>query len=220
LNDDSKGAAPSQSLLRRASVLSARAGALERSQAQYEGQVARQVSAIARSAARLFDQLGLPDFANVSLPAHARYARNVRQKTLCYLANADADTAVYRAVLLGSDGRLRLYTARSPLASLPGAPAAVYRDVVDWSAQRAVPGLTVTDVMAALDAALDNVEQHVMAEERRLAEASAALASRPDRVEQIDAARRNAHEPVDSAGADLFSGPFASLRQYVSPPPK
>jgi hypothetical protein len=216
LNDDPKGTAHSQSLLRRASALSARAGALERSQAQYEGQVARQVVAVARSAARFFDQLGLPDFANVSLPAHARYARNVRQKTLCYLANADADTAVYRAVLLGSDGRLRLYTARSPLEAPPGSAPAVYRDVIDWTAQRAVPGLSVTDVMAALDAALDTVERHVQAEEQRLAQANAALTTRPERADQLGTAGRSPAARDD--GGDLFSGPFASLRQYVTPP--
>ena len=183
MNDESTNrSAHTQSLLRRAAALSARAGALQRAQAQYEGQVARQVTAVARSAARFFDQLGLPDFPATSLPPHARYVRNVRQKTLCYQATADGDTAIYRAVLLGSDGRLRLYSARSPLEAPPGgAQAAVYRDVTDWSAQRAVEGLSVTDVMAALDAAMDVVEQHVAEEEERLNAASVALVGRPER---------------------------------------
>jgi hypothetical protein len=59
LNDEAESrSAQTQTLLRRAAALSVRAGALQRAQAQYEGQVARQVTAVARSAARFFDQLG------------------------------------------------------------------------------------------------------------------------------------------------------------------
>jgi hypothetical protein len=226
LNDDSAHrSAQTQTLLRRAAALSVRAGALQRAQAQYEGQVARQVTAVARSAARFFDQLGLPDFPAASLPPHARYVRNVRQKTLCYQATSVGDTAIYRAVLLGSDGRLRLYSARSPLESQGGGAAStVYRDVSDWSAQRAVEGLSVNDVLASLDAAMDVVERHVAEEEERLSAANSALGTRPERPTDgslhrdvllhgtAAALKANAAEP---STAERVVGPFAAIKSYV-----
>ena len=184
------------------------------------------MTAVARSAARFFEQLGLPDFPATSLPPHARYVRNVRQKTLCYQATSDGDSAVYRAVLLGSDGRLRLYSARSPLeAAAGGAASAVYRDVSDWSAQRAVEGLSVNDVLAALDAAMDVVERHVAEEEDRLSAANVALGTRPERPTDGSlhrdvllhgtAAARAAPPAAEASAADRLVRPFAAIKSYV-----
>jgi hypothetical protein len=63
----------------------------------------------------------------------------------------------------------------------------------------------------------------VQAEEQRLTQAAAALTSRPERSEAPPAEvpqPRAPGEPSESPSEDLFSGQFASLRQYVTPPPK
>ena len=117
---------------------------------------------------------------------------------------------VIRALLLGRDGTLRLFTARSvdsrDLLQIlePGRvlPSGVTRDVVDWSPLVRVDGFRPFEILDKLSASLDVVEEQLSVAEERVAVQKAALTSGDLKaLRALPAPARTRDDPVRAISA-------------------
>lgn len=171
--------------LTRASALANRAKELRRAQLEVQELTAREVQVLARAAATFFDTIPLPEFTQTLLPRSARDLRKVRHRIIHRtVQNSDAGTEI-RALLLGRDGALRLFTARSEdsrdllLIMEPGRklPAGVVREFVEWSPALRVSGFRAFEILDRLSGTLDSVEEQIADAEHRVQVQKAALSS-------------------------------------------
>ena len=171
--------------LARASALANRARDLRRAQAEVKELTTREVQVLARTAASFFDSVPLAEFTSTLLPQSARGLRRIRHRILHRtIHNTNAGTLI-RALLLGRDGSLRLFTARSAdsrdllLILEPGRtlPVGLMRDVVEWTPMLRVPGFRPFEILDKLSHALDAVEEQIGDAEQRVAVQKAALTS-------------------------------------------
>lgn len=168
----------------RAAALTARARALGAAQAEVHSLTMTEVDALAHAAANFFDTLPLPEFSGTLLPASARGARRMRHKVLHQAMVADENGATLRALLLGRDAQLRMFSARSSVARDfmsaiepgQGFMAGINRDVAEWTPRMRIAEFRPADVLDRLSAALDEVEQRLAIAERRIAAQRTALA--------------------------------------------
>ncbi|MDZ7631251.1 MAG: hypothetical protein U5K74_07865 [Gemmatimonadaceae bacterium] len=171
--------------LARASALANRARELRRAQAEVQALTAREVQVLARTAARFFDSIPLVEFTPTLLPQSARGLRRIRHRILHRTIHNTAMGTLIRALLLGRDGNLRLFSARSAdsrdllLIMEPGRslPVGVMRDVVDWTPMLRVPGFRPFEILDRLSHSLDAVEEQIADAERRVQVQRAALTS-------------------------------------------
>ncbi len=171
--------------LARASALANRARDLRRAQAEVQELTAREVQVLARTAASFFDSIPLAEFTATLMPQSARGLRRIRHRILHRtILNGDTGMLI-RALLLGRDGNLRLFSARSAdardllLIMEPGRtlPVGVLRDVVDWTPTLRVPGFRPFEILDRLSQSLDAVEEQLADAETRVAVQKAALKS-------------------------------------------
>jgi hypothetical protein len=171
--------------LARATTLANRARDLRRAQSEVQELTSREVQVLARTAASFFDSTPLPEFTATLLPHSARGLRRIRHRILHRtIHNGDAGMLI-RALLLGKDGNLRLFSARSAdardlmLIMEPGRslPAGVVRDVVDWTPTLRIPGFRPFEILDKLSHSLDAVEEQIADAEHRVQVQKAALAS-------------------------------------------
>ena len=171
--------------LARATALANRARDLRRAQSEVQELTAREVKVLAHTAASFFDSIPLPEFTSTLLPQSARRLRRIRHRILHRtIHNTDTGTLI-RALLLGRDGMLRLFSARSAdsrellLILEPGRtlPVGVMRDVVDWTPTLRVPGFRPFEILGKLSQSLDAVEDQIGEAELRVQVQKAALAS-------------------------------------------
>lgn len=171
--------------LARASALATRAKELRNAQHAVQEMTAREVQVLAHTAATFFETIPLPEFSPLLLPHHARGVRNIRHRIVHRTATDTTTGTIVRALLLGRDGTLRLFTARSPLsrdllvALDPGRalPNAVLREVVDWSPMLRIPDFRPFEILDKLSQSLDAVEQRITNAEARVKAQRAALDS-------------------------------------------
>lgn len=171
--------------LARASTLAKRARALRRAQSEVQELTAREVQVLARTAAAFFDSIPLAEFTSTLLPPTARGLRRIRHRILHRTIHNTETGTLIRALLLGRDGNLRLFSARSAdsrdllLIMEPGRalPAGVMRDVVDWTPTLRVPGFRPFEILDQLSHSLDSVEDQIEDAEQRVRVQRAALAS-------------------------------------------
>ena len=174
----------------------------------------QEVVTLAGAAAHFFDALALPEFSGSLLPSTARSARRMRHKVLHQVMHTTESGATLRALLLGRDAQLRLFTARSATArdfvtaTEPGGASmiGVSRDVDDWSTRYAVPEFRTSDVLERLSTALDDVERRLAAAERRIAAQRRALLGGDTEVIRETLAR-GAEAPRSPAGVGRPAGP-------------
>ncbi len=193
----------------RAAALHARARVLGAAQAQVHALAMEEVATLAGAAAHFFDALALPEFSGSLLPSTARSARRMRQ-----VMHTTEGGATLRALLLGRDAQLRLFTARSATArdfvaaTEPGGTSmiGVSRDIDDWTTRYAVPDFRTADVLARLSSALDDVERRLAAAERRIAMQRRALLGGDSEVIRETLAR-GTEAPRSPAGVGRPSGP-------------
>lgn len=171
--------------LARASALANRARDLRRAQAEVQDLTLREVQVLARTAASFFDSIPLAEFTATLMPQSARGLRRIRHRILHRtILNGDTGMLI-RALLLGRDGNLRLFSARSAdardllLILEPGRmlPVGVLRDVVDWTPTLRVPGFRPFEILDRLSQSLDAVEEQLADAETRVAVQKAALES-------------------------------------------
>ena len=171
--------------LARATALANRARDLRRAQSEVQELTAREVKVLSRTAATFFDSIPLPEFTSTLLPQSARGLRRIRHRILHRtIHNTDTGTLI-RALLLGRDGMLRLFSARSAdsrellLILEPGRtlPVGVMREVVDWTPTLRVPGFRPFEILDKLSHSLDAVEDQIGEAEQRVLVQKAALAS-------------------------------------------
>ena len=171
--------------LARATALAGRARALRRAQTEVQDLTAREVAVLARTAASFFDAIQLPEFTATLMPQSARGLRRIRHRVLHRtIHNSDTGTLI-RALLLGRDGMLRLFSARSAdsrdllLILEPGRslPTGVVREVVDWTPTQRVPGFRPFEILDRLSHSLDAVEDQIGEAEQRVQVQKAALES-------------------------------------------
>jgi hypothetical protein len=171
--------------LARATALANRARELRRAQAEVQDLTLREVKVLARTAASFFDTIRLPEFTSTLLPQSARGLRRIRHRVLHRtILNTETGTLI-RALLLGRDGVLRLFSARSAesrdllLILEPGRslPVGVMREVVDWTPTLRVPGFRPFEILDRLSHSLDAVEDQISDAEERVQVQKAALAS-------------------------------------------
>lgn len=171
--------------LARATTLANRARDLRRAQSEVQELTSREVQLLARTAASFFDSTPLPEFTPTLLPHSARGLRRIRHRILHRtIHNGDAGMLI-RALLLGKDGNLRLFSARSAdardlmLIMEPGRslPAGVVRDVVDWTPTLRIPGFRPFEILDKLSHSLDAVEEQIADAEHRVQVQKAALSS-------------------------------------------
>lgn len=168
----------------RAAALTARARALGAAQAEVHSLTMTEIDALARAAANFFDALPLAEFSGTLLPASARGARRIRHKVLHQAMVADENGATLRALLLGRDAQLRMFSARSSVARDfmsamepgQGFMAGINRDVSEWTPRLRIPEFRPADILDRLSAALDEIEQRLAIAERRIAAQRDALA--------------------------------------------
>jgi hypothetical protein len=171
--------------LSRASTLANRARELRRAQAEVQELTLREVQVLARTAASFFDAIPLVEFTTTLLPQSARGLRRIRHRVLHRTIHHTETGTLIRALLLGRDGSLRLFSARSAesrdllLILEPGRtlPVGVMRDVVDWTPTLRVPGFRPFDILDKLSHALDAVEEQIGDAEQRVQVQKAALQS-------------------------------------------
>ncbi len=171
--------------LARASALANRARDLRRAQAEVKELTTREVQVLARTAASFFDSIPLTEFTSTLLPQSARGLRRIRHRILHRTIHNTNSGTLVRALLLGRDGSLRLFTARSAdsrdllLILEPGRslPVGLMRDVVDWTPMLRVPGFRPFEILDKLSHALDAVEEQIGDAEQRVAVQRAALTS-------------------------------------------
>ncbi len=171
--------------LARASALANRARELRRAQSEVQELTAREVQVLARTAASFFDAIPLVEFTTTLLPPSARGLRRIRHRILHRTIHNTEMGTLIRALLLGRDGNLRLFSARSAdsrdllLIMEPGRslPVGVVRDVVDWTPTLRVPGFRPFEILDRLSQSLDTVEEQIEYAELRVQVQRAALAS-------------------------------------------
>jgi len=171
--------------LARATSLVSRARKLRGAQAEVQELTAREVQLMARTAASFFDAVPLTEFAPRLFPPTARSARRTRHRIVHHTIQQQSASVLIRALLLGRDGVLRLFTARSAgareLLQLlePGGMTSgtVVRDVVEWSPGMRVPGFRPFEILDKLSASLDVVDGQLAAAEARVQVQKAALVS-------------------------------------------
>ncbi|HYW51785.1 MAG TPA: hypothetical protein VE861_14315, partial [Gemmatimonadaceae bacterium] len=162
--------------LARANSLAARARGLRRAQAEVQAMTTREVQVLARTAASFFDAIPLAEFTPALLPQSARGLRRIRHRILHRTIHNTVTGTLIRALLLGRDGALRLFSARSPdsrdllLILEPGRvlPVGVMRDVVDWTPMMRVPGFRPFEILEKLSNSLDAVEEQIKVAESRV----------------------------------------------------
>ena len=146
---------------------------------------AREVQVLARAAASFFDAVPMAEFRPALLPASARGLRRIRHRILHRTIHTTATGTLIRALLLGRDGTLRLFSARSPdsrdllliLEAGSVLPVGVMRDVVDWTPTLRVPGFRPFEILEKLSHSLDAVEEQIRDAEARVQVQKAALTS-------------------------------------------
>ncbi len=171
--------------LARATALANRARELRRAQSEVQELTAREVQVLARTAAAFFDSIPLVEFMTTLLPPSARGLRRIRHRILHRTIHSTAMGTLIRALLLGRDGNLRLFSARSAdsrdllLIMEPGRalPVGVMRDVVDWTPTLRVPGFRPFEILDRLSQSLDTVEEQIEYAEHRVQVQRAALES-------------------------------------------
>ncbi len=171
--------------LGRATALANRARELRRAQSEVQELTAREVQVLARTAAAFFDAIPLVEFTPTLLPQSARGLRRIRHRILHRTIHNTATGMLIRALLLGRDGALRLFSARSAdsrdllLIMEPGRtlPVGVVRDVVDWTPTLRVPGFRPFEILDKLSHSLDSVEEQISEAEARVQVQRAALTS-------------------------------------------
>ncbi len=171
--------------LLRASLLANRARALRRAQSEVRELTTREVQVLARTAASFFDSIPLVEFTNTLLPQSARGLRRIRHRVLHRTVHHGETGTLIRALLLGRDGVLRLFSARSAdsrdllLILEPGRtlPVGVIRDVVDWTPTLRVPEFRPFEILDKLSHSLDAVEDQIGVAELRVRVQKAALVS-------------------------------------------
>lgn len=171
--------------LARASSLANRARELRRAQSEVQDLTAREVQVLARTAAAFFDSIPLAEFTATLMPPTARGLRRIRHRILHRTIHNTEMGTLIRALLLGRDGNLRLFSARSAdsrdllLIMEPGRalPAGVMRDVVDWTPTLRVPGFRPFEILDRLSQSLDSVEEQIEDAEQRVEVQRKALAS-------------------------------------------
>lgn len=177
---------PSRSdALARASALATRARELRKAQVEVQELTAHEVQVLARTAASFFDAIPLPEFTTTLLPQSARNLRRIRHRILHRTIHTTVTGTLIRALLLGRDGSLRLFSARSAdsrdllLILEPGRtlPVSVMRDVVEWTPTLRVPGFRPFEILEKLSGSLDAVEEQIADAEHRVLVQKAALES-------------------------------------------
>ena len=171
--------------LARATALANRARELRRAQAEVQELTLREVKVLARTAASFFDTIQLPEFTSTLLPQSARGLRRIRHRVLHRTIHHTETGTLIRALLLGRDGMLRLFSARSAdsrdllLILEPGRtlPVGVMREVVDWTPTLRVSGFRPFEILDRLSHSLDAVEDQISDAEERVQVQKAALAS-------------------------------------------
>ena len=171
--------------LARATALANRARELRRAQAEVQDLTLREVKVLARTAASFFDTIQLPEFTSTLLPQSARGLRRIRHRVLHRTIHNTETGTLIRALLLGRDGMLRLFSARSAdsrdllLILEPGRtlPVGVMREVVDWTPTLRVSGFRPFEILDRLSHSLDAVEDQISDAEARVQVQKAALAS-------------------------------------------
>ncbi len=171
--------------LARASALATRARELRRAQSEVQELTAREVQVLARTAASFFDTIPMAEFTTTLLPPSARGLRRIRHRILHRTIHNTETGTLIRVLLLGRDGTLRLFSARSAdsrdllLIMEPGRalPVGVMRDVVDWTPTLRVPGFRPFEILDRLSQSLDAVEEQIEYAEQRVQVQRAALES-------------------------------------------
>lgn len=171
--------------LARAADLVRRSRELREAQSEVQRLTQRELTILARTASAFFDTISLPEFTAFMLPQSARGLRRIRHRILHRTIQTSSSGTLIRAMLLGRDGVLRLFTARTPdsrelLAILePGRtlPPGVVRDVQDWIPTMRVPGFGTFEMLEKLSGALDVVEEQIAVAEHRVQVQKTALAS-------------------------------------------
>lgn len=171
--------------LARATTLANRARELRRAQVEVQDLTSREVQVMARTAASFFDAIPLPEFTAALLPTSARQLRRMRHRILHRTVHTTATGTMIHAMLLGRDGVLRLFSARTAdsrdlLLSLePGRalPATVIRDVVEWTPTLRVAGFRPFEILEKLSGSLDSVEAQIADAEAKVQVQKQALAS-------------------------------------------
>lgn len=169
----------------RATALANRARELRRAQSEVQDLTIREVQVLARTAASFFDSIPLVEFTTTLLPQSARGLRRIRHRVLHRTVQHTDTGTLIRALLLGRDGALRLFSARSAdsrdllLILEPGRtlPVGVMRDVVDWTPTLRVPGFRPFEILDKLSHSLDAVEEQIGEAEQRVSVQKAALTS-------------------------------------------
>ena len=171
--------------LARAAALAQRARGLRRMQVEVQKLTAHEVEVLARTAASFFDAIPLPEFTTKLLPQSERGLRRIRHRILHRTIHTTATGTLIRALLLGRDGMLRLFSARSAVSRdlllilEPGRtlPAGVVREVVDWTPMLRVPQFRPFEILEKISRSLDAVEEQIAVAEERVSVQWAALAS-------------------------------------------
>ncbi len=171
--------------LARATALASRAKELRRAQVEVQDLTAREVQVLARTAAAFFDAVPLPEFTAALLPTSARALRRMRHRILHRTVHTTSTGTMIHAMLLGRDGVLRLFSARTAdsrdlLLSLePGRPLppTVIRDVVEWTPTLRVAGFRPFEILEKLSGSLDAVEEQIAEAEEKVQVQKQALAS-------------------------------------------
>lgn len=169
----------------RAAALAARAEGLRRAQVEVQELTVREVGVMAKTAAQFFDTLPLVELTPSLMPHTVNRLHRIRHRIVQRTIEETETGMVIRALLLGKDGALRLFTARSAdsrdlLQILePGrvVPAGVTRDVVAWSPLLRVDGFRPFEILDRLSGSLDVVEEQLAAAEERVQVQKAALVS-------------------------------------------
>jgi hypothetical protein len=171
--------------LARAAALAGRARELRHAQQEVQQLTAREVRVLARTAASFFETIPLPEFTATLLPQSARGMRRIRHRMLHRTIQNTETGMLIRALLLGRDGLLRLFSARSAdsrdllLILEPGRslPVGVMREVVEWTPAVRIPGFRPFEILDRLSQSLDAVEEQLGEAEQRVQVQKAALTS-------------------------------------------
>jgi hypothetical protein len=171
--------------LGRATALANRARALRRAQSEVQDLTSHEVRVLAHTAASFFESIQMPEFTSTLLPQSARGLRRIRHRLLHRTIHNTETGTLIRALLLGRDGILRLFTARSAdsrdllLILEPGRslPVGVMREVVDWTPTLRIPGFRPFEILDRLSHSLDAVEEQIGEAEQRVQVQKAALTS-------------------------------------------
>jgi hypothetical protein len=203
--------------LSRATALANRARDLRRAQVEVQDLTSREVQVMARTAASFFDAIPLPEFTSSLLPLAARQLRRMRHRILHRTVHTTASGTMIHAMLLGRDGVLRLFSARTAdsrdlLLSLePGRPLppSVVRDVVEWTPTLRVSGFRPFEILEKLSGSLDAVEEQIADAEEKVQVQKQALATGdltallPGRVDRGGRAALSAGPIVTERGAGV-----------------